>query len=261
MGTVGRQDRRLTPRWTHVARPQFAIGAFVALLAATPFIPRGDDDDSAIRPSGEREHAEPRRPRAAAPRAGVLTGAMRAEIDRVVAAGRALGRVCAGIHHAARERPRALCRVRRPAVLPRTGWTEDTEAEVRARARGHGARVAAARVLPSQDRGPGPVRHPAPARPRSALPPGRRRTRGARRSSPLGGQGVAAPPRDPGRAAARRLQRGAPGARPVGPEQLDHGDPTRRRHTDTPRVGKDPQPWRRHGRADQTYWCGPSQCR
>ena len=46
---------------------KLAIGAFVALLAATPFIPRGNDSDSAIRPSGEREARRARSPRAGRP--------------------------------------------------------------------------------------------------------------------------------------------------------------------------------------------------
>jgi len=101
---------------------KLAIGAFVALLAATPFIPRGSDSDSALRPSGERELTRP-----VAPGPGALTGAMRREIDRVVAAGRKIGSV------SARQSPTGLA-----STLVRcaefdgqryclhTGWTTST---------------------------------------------------------------------------------------------------------------------------------------
>jgi hypothetical protein len=108
---------------------KLAIGAFVALLAATPFIPRGNDSDSAIRPSGERELAEP-----GAPGPGALTGAMRREIDRVVAAGRRLDGV------SARLSPNQLAsNLVRCADFDgqryclHTGWTTSTEADVRTR--------------------------------------------------------------------------------------------------------------------------------
>jgi hypothetical protein len=108
---------------------KLALGAFVALLAATPFIPRGNDSDSALRPSGERELAQP-----LAPGPGVLTGAMRREIDRVVATGRRLGEV------SARQTPAQLAgNLVRCAEFDsqryclHTGWTTSTEADVRAR--------------------------------------------------------------------------------------------------------------------------------
>jgi hypothetical protein len=109
---------------------KLAIGAFVALLAATPFIPRGNDSDSAIRPSGEREIAAP-----GAPGPGVLTGEMRREVDRVVAEGRRLGTV------SARQSPTQLAGdLVRCAEFDgqryclHTGWTTRTEADVRTRA-------------------------------------------------------------------------------------------------------------------------------
>jgi hypothetical protein len=108
---------------------KLAIGAFVALLAATPFIPRGDDSGGALRPSGEREYAEP-----AAPGPGTLTPAMRREIDRVVAAGRQVGQV------SARQSPSQLASdLVRCAEFDGqryclyTGWTTSTEADVRTR--------------------------------------------------------------------------------------------------------------------------------
>ena len=109
---------------------KIAIGAFVALLAAAPFIPRGaDDPDSAIRPSGEREYAEP-----GAPGPGALTAAMRREIDRVVAAGRDLGAVSAR-----RSSTQLASNLVRCAEFDgqryclHTGWTTSTQADVRAR--------------------------------------------------------------------------------------------------------------------------------
>jgi hypothetical protein len=108
---------------------KLAIGAFVALLAATPFIPRGNDSDSAIRPSGERELAAP-----GAPGPGALTGAMRREIDRVVAAGQRLDGV------SARQSPTQLAgKLVRCAEFDgqryclHTGWTTSSETDVRAR--------------------------------------------------------------------------------------------------------------------------------
>jgi hypothetical protein len=108
---------------------KLAIGAFVALLAATPFLPRGDDSDSALRPSGERELVEP-----AAPGPGVVTAAMRREIDRVVAAGRHIGAV------SARQSPAQLAsNLVRCAGFDgqryclHTGWTTTAQAGVRAR--------------------------------------------------------------------------------------------------------------------------------
>ena len=108
---------------------KIAIGAFVALLAATPFIPRGDDSDSAIRPSVEREHAEP-----GAPGPGVLTGAMRREIDRVVAAGRGLGVVSARQSTTRLANDLVRCaQFDGQRYCLHTGWTTSTEADVRAR--------------------------------------------------------------------------------------------------------------------------------
>jgi Peptidase_C39 like family len=61
----------------------------VLLLALTPLIPRGADDDG-IRPSGR---ADDQRALARAPEPGLVTPAMKQAIDRVVAQGRALGRL------------------------------------------------------------------------------------------------------------------------------------------------------------------------
>ena len=108
---------------------KIAIGAFVALLAATPFIPRGSDSDSALRPSGEPESAEP-----AAPGPGALTGAMRREIDRVVSAGQRLGGVSARLSPTQLASDLVRCaEFDGQRYCLHTGWTTSTQADVRAR--------------------------------------------------------------------------------------------------------------------------------
>jgi hypothetical protein len=108
---------------------KLAIGAFVALLAATPFIPRGSDSDSAIRPSGEPRLAEP-----LAPGPGAVTGAMRREIDRVVAAGQRVGRVSARLSPTQLASDLVRCaEFDGQRYCLHTGWTTDTEADIRAR--------------------------------------------------------------------------------------------------------------------------------
>jgi hypothetical protein len=108
---------------------KIAIGAFVALLAATPFIPRGSGSDSALRPSGEPEYAEP-----AAPGPGALTGAMRREIDRVVSAGRRLGGTSARLSTTQLAGDLVRCAdFDGQRYCLHTGWTTSSQADVRAR--------------------------------------------------------------------------------------------------------------------------------
>lgn len=119
------------PRPTSRPGPKtIAVIALLLLLAATPFVPRGDDDEGAIVPSGERPDA----PLAATAGLGRVTPAMQAEIDRVVAQGRAAGRL------SGKQTPDALVRsLVRCADLEGqryclgAGWTEDSESQVRAR--------------------------------------------------------------------------------------------------------------------------------
>ena len=112
---------------------KLAIGAFVALLAATPFIPRGDDDtDGAIRPSGEREAATGAGG-ASAPGPGAVTGAMRREIDRVVSADQTLGPVSA--RQSASQLAGDLVRCADfdgQRYCLHAGWTTSSPADVRA---------------------------------------------------------------------------------------------------------------------------------
>lgn len=114
-----------------------AIGAFVLLLAAAPFVPRGADEPG-IAPSGDRAVVAPRPATTAG--MGEVTPEMRAEIEAVVAQGRQLapsGRALPG------EMVRSVVRC---AVFEGqryclgNGWTDDSESEVQARM------IAAARV-------------------------------------------------------------------------------------------------------------------
>jgi hypothetical protein len=108
-----------------------AIGALVLLLAAAPFIPRGDDDEGFV-PSGDGKYGA----LGTADTAGFskVTPAMQAEIDRVVNAGRALGRTTGkqtpeqladGLVRCAEFEGQRYCLG--------TGWTEDTQQQVQAR--------------------------------------------------------------------------------------------------------------------------------
>ncbi|MDF1603264.1 C39 family peptidase [Nocardioides sp. YIM 152315] len=132
------------PRWIAVG-----IGALAVLLALTPFIPRGDDDEGALRPSGE-ERGTPDRGLRPANAAGPsrVTPAMRAEIDRVVAAGRRIGRPGTKAGAAAADAVRCADLDGQRYCLG-VGWTDDTEADVRARvaaAAGEAARARATRT-------------------------------------------------------------------------------------------------------------------
>lgn len=123
-----------------MSRPRkAALAALVLLLAAAPFVPRGDDEpDGALTASGDRT------PRATTPLAtsatagtGRLTPQLAAEVERVVAAGRAVGRVPATT---ARRAPDAVAAdLVRCADLEGqryclgAGWTTASESEVEAR--------------------------------------------------------------------------------------------------------------------------------
>jgi hypothetical protein len=129
----------------HRPRPRtIAIGALVTLLAAAPFIPRGADDEGFYPSNDAKPGALPLGTSATAG-PSKLTPEMQAEIDRVVDAGRTLGRV------SGRQTPDQLAdALVRCAELEGqryclgTGWTEDTEAQVQARA-ATAARTPAAR--------------------------------------------------------------------------------------------------------------------
>jgi hypothetical protein len=127
---------------------KIAIGTFVLLLAATPFVPRGSDEDGSLLPTGDEKAGV--LGTSASAGAGRVTPQMQAEIDRVVAAGRSLGRLSAKVA------PGTLAdRLVRCADLDgqryclHTGWTTRSEADVRARV-GAAARTIAARTTGAQ---------------------------------------------------------------------------------------------------------------
>jgi hypothetical protein len=123
-----------------------AIGVLAVLLALTPFIPRGGDEDGALRPSGEGSSKAAMLRSANSVGPSRITPAMQAEIDRVVAQGRSIGRTGSKASLA-----RSDSRLVRCADLDGqryclgVGWTDDTEAEVRARV-GSAARAAERRT-------------------------------------------------------------------------------------------------------------------
>ena len=125
-------------------------GTLVVLLAVTPFIPRGGDDEGAIAPSGEGK-AGALRPATTAGWSRV-TPPLQEEIDRVVAEGRALGRVSGKATPEQLAASAVRCAdFEGQRYCLRTGWTEDTQDQVRARM-ATAARRAAARPAGAQER-------------------------------------------------------------------------------------------------------------
>jgi hypothetical protein len=110
-----------------------AIGGLALLLALAPFVPRGGDDDGALQPSGDGTGKSQGVASANAAGRSTVTPQMQAEIDRVVAAGRSAGRLGtkAGLARAAQLVRCAELDGQRYCLG--VGWTEDTEADVRAR--------------------------------------------------------------------------------------------------------------------------------
>ncbi|MFC4784526.1 C39 family peptidase [Nocardioides sp. MAHUQ-72] len=132
-------------------RPRtLAIGALALLLAAAPFVPRGGDDDGALLPSGEQEQRG-LAPAATAP-LGSVSAANQAEIDRVLAQGRAAARTLGRVP-VAQEPDRLAAALVRCAEFDgqryclHSGWTEDSETEVQARM------ATAARAVASRPQG------------------------------------------------------------------------------------------------------------
>ena len=125
-----------------------ALGAFLLLLAVTPFVPRGGGD-GALRPSGEGEGEA----LAATAGRGRLTPALRAEVDKVVGAGLAAGRLSGKV-----TPDRLVSTLVRCADFEGqryclgSGWTEDTQSEVQARMT-TAARAVAARPAPTESTG------------------------------------------------------------------------------------------------------------
>lgn len=113
-------------------RPRtIAIGAFAVLLAATPFIPRGGGDEGALRPSGKQQYAALP---SEATGYGPLTADLRAEVDRVVAQGRTLGRISGKTTTDALVRGLVRCAdFQGQTYCLHSGWTESSPATVQAR--------------------------------------------------------------------------------------------------------------------------------
>jgi hypothetical protein len=108
-----------------------ALGALLLVLGAAPFVPRGGDEDGLV-PRGEGGYAAGR---AASVGYGPLTPRLRAEVDRVVAQGRTLGRALARGRSSTARQVAAYVRCAEldgQRYCLGTGWTDDTEAEVQA---------------------------------------------------------------------------------------------------------------------------------
>ena len=120
------------PRTLRRPRPRtVAIGAFVLLLVAAPFVPNGGGDDRSLLPSGDDDATLVP---AAAAGPGRLTPALQAEIDRVVGEVRSVGRI------SARRTPDRLAgdlvrcaEFEGQRYCLDEGWTTDSEAAVQAR--------------------------------------------------------------------------------------------------------------------------------
>ena len=108
-----------------------ALGALLLVLGVAPFVPRGGDEDGLV-PSGD---GTPRRTATAG--FGRMTPALRAEVDRVVAEGRALGRRWQGAAQHRRDASRQVAAYVRCADFEGqryclgTGWTEDSSRRCR----------------------------------------------------------------------------------------------------------------------------------
>ena len=103
-----------------------AIGALVLMLAATPFIPRGDDDDGAIRPAARTRPA-----RAADRRLGRSRRRSSARSTGSSRPGRPVGLSPDAGSHLADELVRCADFDGQRYCLG-SGWTDDTQAQVRA---------------------------------------------------------------------------------------------------------------------------------
>lgn len=122
---------------------KIAIGAFVLLLAGALLVPRGDHDDAALIPSGEGEYDGLATSGTAG--AGSVTPTLRAEIDRVVEAGLAQGRLTGRVAPDALASALVRCAdLEGQRYCLNIGWTDRSPTEVRARVAG-AARIVAAR--------------------------------------------------------------------------------------------------------------------
>ena len=232
--------------------PKIAIGALVVLLAAAPFVPRGDDEDGAVAPIGEAEYAAPRwRP----PAGRVDPGDARARsTGSSTPAGPSAESPPRSTPAHARRRPGPVRGLRGPALLPAHRLDQPApstrsrpgSAAAAARDRPHGRRrppsaPATSTRLATLDRTAS-----LDARRRALRPSGAELDRGR----PLGREGLAAAPRDPGRRPPRTAsstttpRRGA-ARRPRRPTPATKG------HADYPEHG--PGPHRDAGRRAEPH--------
>ena len=135
-------------------RPRtLAIGALALLLAAAPFVPRGGDDEGRIAPSGDRT-GRALATADTAPR-GRVTPELQAEIDRVLAAGRAQAHGRVPVKAGPSRLASALVRCADfdgQRYCLHTGWTDSTQAQVQARVAA-AARTIAARPAATETTG------------------------------------------------------------------------------------------------------------
>ena len=244
-------------------RPRtIAIGAFALLLAASPFVPRGGGDDGALRPSGEKRAALLP---ADAVGYGAVTPDLQREIDRVVQQGLVRGRV------SAKQTPEQLA-----ADLVRcadfagqryclhSGWTTSDPAQVRARIGNRRPNHRGATGLRTTSTGD--LDSSATLRRTAGLDPSARAEAERARADPgraLGGQGVAAAPRDRGVEIPAAFLDQHPEARahhapPGAPTTAAAGRRRGPRPPGTTRSAAEILSTRRVAEQERTYWCGPT---
>ena len=220
-----------------------SAAALALFIAGAPFLPDDTGPLPQIQPRGSESLTT-----ATAPGSGAVTDEMRAEIERVVAEG-------ARMEVSARASTYDLAIAStRCAVFDGQryclglGWTTKTQEEAAA---GFAAPPIAGATEPEET---GDLDAVAAMRQRAKLSPsgtGEGRTRRAHGCRTLRREGLADPPRDPGRAAARDFLERHPEAA------------TNARAAQAPRTPAEVQdPEREAGPpAVESYWCGPTRCR
>jgi hypothetical protein len=149
-----------------------AIGALVLLLAAAPFIPRGSDDHGAIAPTGDQPRFAPRE--AAAVGYGAVTPAMRQEINRVVAASAALPQQHGRLAARAASKLVQCADLEGQRYCLGQGWTDESQASVRARVATEVAPLAGRRTVQKKARQTGDLSPKAQLRQLAAMSPKKR---------------------------------------------------------------------------------------
>ncbi len=117
-----------------------SLGVLVLLLALFPFVPRGGGDDGTIRTTGETPRTGP-----LTAGYGRLTPAYRRTIDRVVGSGLTAGRSTPTTPRALADDLARCATFEGQRYCLGTGWTDQTESQVRARTATLLARPAARR--------------------------------------------------------------------------------------------------------------------